>query len=90
MRNAPVLDVFPLRDEHVLMVRLETWEWDQSIGLCVALICGSHRLETRQSGVGNLEGKLVLRLAPTGSWEDADRTLQAIEAHGGAISAEVP
>jgi len=68
--------VFPIEEKKHIIVHLESFDWDFSLGIVVELISGKHVLLARQAGSGNHEGNAVLELEPLESWDGIKEELK--------------
>jgi hypothetical protein len=66
-----VIEVFTIGERRVLLAVLESFDWNFSLGLGVQLQGSGTVLRARQAGSGNHEGRAVVELSPSTTWEQA-------------------
>lgn len=71
-------DVWVLPKTKAVLVRLPAWDWTLKQGARLALASGSLRLEARQTGTGNHEGRPAIYLSPVKEWSEAEATLRSM------------
>lgn len=69
--NVGVHDLFVIGDRHEIIVRLQSFDWDFTLGVVVSLRQAEEKLACRQVRSGNIEGKAAVTLVPVGAWHEA-------------------
>jgi hypothetical protein len=67
-----------LREKQHLIVHLDSFDWDFTLGGLVDVSSAGVTIRARQVGSGNHEGLAVVELVPVQPWDQAEGTMRRI------------
>jgi len=82
VREIGIVDAFVNTDDHTILLRLRSFDWELRCGLNVTLCCGNLKITGRQVGVGNVGSFATVALAPAEDWRVAAGKMEKMSLSG--------